>query len=412
MERTVAAIDVGTSKICTLVGEVADNGVLRVIGVGIVPSRGVRKGVITDVEEATLAISESVQKAERVSGHTITEAYVAVGGSHVSSQNSRGLAAIGRGDRPVDRDDIDRALEAAQAIAVPHNRRIIHSMPREFVIDGQDVTKNPLGLMGFRLEVEAHIVTGAITSIQNLTNCIERNHIAILELIPEPLASAEAVLTAEECNMGVALVDIGAGTTDLSIYVAGSTWETQVFAVGGNHLTNDIAVGMRTPFATAEDAKVRYAHALPMAVPQSEMIEIAKFGEESLGHISRRALCEIVALRTEEIIDDLILREIKRSGFDGLLPAGVVITGGMASLTGIRELAARVLQMPVRVGMPRRLHGLVETISSPAYATAVGLLLWGIRAETAVVESTPRLNTRGGWHGRFVEWLKLILPRV
>jgi cell division protein FtsA len=410
VERIIVGIDVGTTKICTLVGQVDDHGGLRVIGVGVVPARGVRKGVITDIEEAAQAIGEAVQKAERVSGHTISEAYVAVGGSHISSQNSRGVVAIGKGDRPVDRDDIERAMESAQAVAVPHNRRIIHSIPREFIIDGQDGIKNPLGLMGFRLEVEAHIVTGAVTSIQNLIQCMERNNIEVLDLVLQPLASAEAVLTDEERSMGVALVDMGGGTTDTAIYVEGSVWDTLVFAVGGNHITTDIAMGLRTPFATAEDIKIRYAHANPGAVDPNEVIEITTFGEDNLRTISRQELCKIVALRTDEMFD-LIAREIKRSGFDSLLPAGVVITGGTAGLRGIREFAAQKFQSPVRIGMPRRLQGLTEAISSPAYATSVGLLLWGMKEETAAVESGPRSMGGGVWHQRFLEWLKVFLPR-
>ena len=409
MERTIVGIDVGTTKVCTLVGQLGDTGTLRVVGVGVVPSRGLRKGVITDVEEAAKAIGESVRKAERVSGMAITEAYVGVGGSHIASQNSRGLAAIGKGDRPIDRDDVERAMEAALAVAVPHNRRIIHSIAREFIIDGQDGVRNPLGLMGFRLEVEAHIVTGAVTSIQNLVRCVEMNQIQICDLVLQPLASAEAVLTEEERNVGVALIDMGGGTTDLAIYVEGSIWDTQVFAVGGNHLTNDVAVGLRAPVATAEDIKIRYAHAIPAAVDGHEMIEIATFGDENVRTISRRELCEIVSARAEEMFE-LIAREIKRSGFDGLLPAGVVITGGTAGLPGLRDLAAATLNLPVRVGMPRRLHGLVETISSPAYATSVGLLLWGWGQRSTMANVGHRTTGNEDWYDRVRRWLKVFLP--
>jgi cell division protein FtsA len=410
LERTIVGIDIGTTKICTLVGQVSENGILRVVGVGVVPSRGLRRGVITDVEEASKAIGESVQKAERVSGYAISQAYVGVAGSHISSQNNRGVVAIGKGDRPIDRDDIERAMESAQAVAVPHNRRIIHSVPREFVVDGQNGIKNPLGLMGFRLEVEAHIVTGAVAAIHNLVRCVELNHIAIAELVLQPLASAEAVLTDEEKNMGVAIVDMGGGTTDVAVYVEGSIWETLVFAVGGNQITNDIAVGLRTPFAAAEDAKIRYANALPATVASSEMIEITSFGDHPLSTFSRRQLCEVVAARTEEMFE-LIAHEIKRSGFDGLLPAGVVITGGTANLTGMRDVAAQTLRLPVRIGLPRRLQGLSEAISSPAYATSVGLLLWGMREESAALEARPKPAIGGEWYQRLMEWLKVFLPR-
>jgi len=409
LERTIVGIDVGTTKICTLVGEIGENDSLRVTGVGVVPSRGLRKGVITDVEEAAAAIAESVQKAERVAGHTITRAYVGVGGSHISSQNNRGMVAIGKGDRPVDHDDIDRAMEAALAVPVPHNRRIIHSIAREFVLDGQDGVRNPIGLLGFRLEVEAHIVTGAVTSIQNLVRCVEMSQIEVAALVLQPLASADAVLTDEEKDLGVALVDIGGGTTDLALYSHGSIWETQVYAVGGNHLTNDIAVGLRAPMATAEDIKIRYATALPETVDAREMIEVTTFGDEALSTISRRQLAQIVACRTEEMFE-LIAKEIQRSGFEGLLPAGVVVTGGTAGLSDLKELAADTLQLPVRVGMPRRLRGLVETISSPAYATSVGLLLWGAREELRQ-SASPIPGGSRAWYTSLLEWLKVFIPR-
>ena len=409
MEHMVVAIDVGTSKVCTLVGQISESEVLRVIGVGVSPSRGLRKGVIIDVAEAAKAIGDSIRKAERVSGYALTRAYVGVAGSHIASQNNRGMAAIGRGDRPIDRDDIERAMEQARAIAVPHNRRIIHAIPREFIIDGQDGIKNPIGLMGFRLEVDAHIVTGAATSIQNLVRCVQMNDIEIADLVLHPLASAEAVLTEEEKSMGVALVDMGGGTTDLVMFVEGSICETMVFPVGGNHLTNDIAIGLRTPFATAEDIKIRYANALIGAVDEQEMIEITTFGDKSLAAVPRHILCGITAARTEEMLES-VATEIRHSGLDGLLAAGVVLTGGSSELAGLRDLADRLLQLPVRIGMPQRLHGLMETISSAAYATSVGLLLWGMQQEAAL-EQTPEVVGPRGWQERVSGWLRVFLPR-
>ena len=410
MDRIIAGIDVGTTKICTLVGRISEDGALHIVGMGLVPARGVRKGVITDIEVASRAVGESVRKAQKVSGYTVSEAYVGVGGSHISSQNSRGVVAIGKGDRPVDRDDVERAMEAAQAIAIPHNRRIIHSIPREFIVDGQNGIKNPLGLMGFRLEVEAHLVTGAATSIQNLVRCVEINQIQVLDLVLQPLASAEAVLREEEKKMGVVVVDIGGGTTDLATYVEGSVWETLVFAMGGNHITKDIAVIQRTSLATAEDLKIRYGNALSAAIDESEVIEFATFGGDNLRSIPRRELCQIVEARTEEMFD-IMAQEIRRSGLDGLLPAGVVITGGSASLRGIREVALRKLQLPVRIGMPHTLHGLVEAISSPAYATSVGLLLWGMGQQTSALEDDGLIGVKNAWHRQLREWLRLLLPR-
>ncbi len=409
LERTIVCIDMGTTKICTLVAEIVDGDSLRVIGVGVVPARGLRKGVVTDVPEATAAIGESVQKAERVSGRTITRAYIGVGGGHISSQNNKGVVAIGKGDRPVDHDDIDRAMESALAVPLAHNRRIIHSIARDFTLDGQDGVKNPIGLMGYRLEVETHIVTGAVSSIQNLRRCVEANQIEIAGTVVQPLASGEAVLTEQEKDMGVALVDIGGGTTDLAIYTQGSVWETQVFPIGGNHITNDIAVGLRTPIATAEDIKIRYGCAIAEPVPRSETIEVTTFGAENVTELRRRDLCEIISDRAGEMLQK-IEQEVRRSGFEGLLPAGIVLTGGTASLAGLPELAAESFQLPVRVGVPRRLRGLVETITSTAYATGVGLLIWGLREENRAVTVD---GGRGAvpWYRGLLEWLKVFLPR-
>jgi len=419
--RTIVGIDLGTVKTCTLIGQVDDaetetegghRSPLRIVGIGVVPSRGVRKGVVTDLEEATRAVRESVDRAERVSGHTVTQAYVLVGGAHIASQNSRGVAAIGRGDRPIDRDDVERAMESAQAIALPHNRRIIHSIPREFIVDGQDGIKNPLGLLGYRLEVEAHVVTGAVTSIRNLVKCMEANEIEILDLVLQPLASAEAVLTDEERAMGVTVADIGGGTTDLAIHVEGSVWQTLVHDVGGYQISNDIALGLRTSLGTAEELKVRYAHAMPSSVDEAEVIEFSSFGSETVTAVSRRELCQIVSWRLEEMLD-MIAQDIRRSGLESLLPAGVVITGGTANLRGLLRVARERLNLPVRIGAPQRLRGLSEAISSPAYSAAVGLLLWGMRQDRAAGENSFRYPTGvggGTWWQQVVKWLRVFLP--
>jgi len=398
VERIIAGIDVGSTKICTLIGRVGENGLLNVIGMGVVPSRGVRRGVITDVDIATRSIEESVRKAQNMAHYTISEAYLGISGSHISSQNSRGAVSIGRGDRPVDREDIERVMEDAEAIARPHNRRILHTIPREYIIDGQAGIKNPIGLMGYRLEVEAHIVTGSETCIQNLEHCVERNQIKVVESVFQPLASALAVLNEEEGRMGVVLIDIGGGTTDLATYLEGSVWETMVFDLGGNHISNDIALLLRTPFTSAEEAKVRYAHAVPNEVDEAEVIELSVFGHENMAKLSRRELCQIVEARVAEMFS-LIARDIKRSGYEDLLPAGIVLTGGTADLRGIREVASRELQMPVRLGTPHRLHGVVEAISNPAYATAVGLLLWGMKAASEKSEPAVLRADRSvrGW---------------
>lgn len=378
MEEAIAAIDVGTTKVCTLVAEPSEEAELRIVGVGVSPSHGLRKGVVLDVEQATQAIAECVEKAEKVSGYSIDSAYVGVSGSHILGVNSRGIAAISRGERMIVQDDIGRAMDAARAIAIPPSRELLHAIPRGYIVDEQDGVRNPLGLRGFRLEVEAHIVTGASASIHNLVECVQNAGVRVGNLIVQPIAAGEAVLTDPEKELGVALVDIGGGTTDMAVFIDGSVWHTVVLPVGGNHLTHDLAVGLRTPFMVAEGLKTKYGHAVPGSMEPDAVIDATSFGDSSHRSVSRVQLAEIINLRMEEIFE-LILREIKRSGYDGLLPAGVVLCGGTAELPGIKQLAHDTLALPVRIGTPRGLEGLVESVRDPAYACTVGLLLWALR---------------------------------
>jgi len=404
LERTIVSIDVGTTKVCTLVGEVDEKGALHIIGVGVAPSKGLRKGVVVNVRETAEAIAASVQKAERVSGYEIGRAHVGVAGAHISSFNSRGVVAVSRG-HSITQDDVDRVLDAALAIAIPHNREVIHVIPRGYTVDGQDGVRDPLGMHGFRLEVEAHIITGAATFMHNLVKCINQVGIEIDELVLAPLASGEAVLTDNEREMGVVLADIGGGTTDMAIFIKGSIWHAVVLAVGGNHLTNDVAVGLRAPFATAKEVKEKYGYARSEGIAADETIDVAVFGRDSWQAISRRFLSEIIEARAAEIFS-LMLQEVKRSGYDGLLPAGVVLCGGTAQLAGIGELGREILQLPTRIGAPHDLQGLVDVLSSPAYATGVGLLLWGLREEAAL----PSRERPGGLWQRIVQWLRAFLP--
>ncbi|MBI5955787.1 MAG: cell division protein FtsA [Chloroflexi bacterium] len=376
-DRLVVGIDAGTTKVCTLVGEPCENGNLRIIGVGACPSRGIRRGVVVNVEETEKAILASVEKAERIAGYKIQQACVGLAGPHVSSMNSRGVVAISRGDHEIIQEDVDRAVEAARAIAIPNNRQVLHVIPRGYIVDGQDGVKDPVGMLGFRLEVETHIVTGAAASVQNLVRCVQKGDVEVNDLVLDALASSEAVLTEEEKEMGVILADVGGGTTDIAIFMDGAAWHTTVLPVGGSHITNDIAVGLRTATATAEDIKIRCGYAVAAAVDEAEPVELVGFGRENQRVVSRRALSEIIELRSREIFG-LILGEIKRSGYDGLLPAGLVLTGGTAELSGITELGSEILQLPVRVGYPRSLEGLSDVVSGPAYAAGVGLLVWSI----------------------------------
>ncbi|MGD9144181.1 MAG: cell division protein FtsA [Anaerolineae bacterium] len=407
--RTIVSIDVGTTKVCTLVGEVYEDGQLRIIGVGVAPSRGLRKGVVVNVHEATEAITASVRKAERISGYQITSAYVGVGGGHVSAINSRGVVGISRSARGISEFDIERALDAARAIAIPHNREIIHTIPRGYVVDGQEGVKDPVGMQGIRLEVETHIVTGASTSVSNLVKCVRDTGVEVDDLILQPLASGEAVLKETEQEMGVVLADIGGGTTDIGIFIEGSIWHTVVLGTGGEHLTRDVAVGLRTPFNTAEELKIQYGHAVPASLTTDEMIEVTSFGNGARQSVSRMELSEVIEARAEEILA-LILREVKRSGYDGLLAAGLVMCGGSADLAGFRELGQQVLQLPVRVGRPHDLQGLTDVLESPAYATSVGLLLWGMRHEEIGQPEPRRRRPPSEVMQRVRNWFRAFLP--
>jgi len=404
VERVVACVDVGTSKICTLIGEVDQSDDLRIVGVGIVPSRGIRKGVVVNVQEATDAILASVERAERLAGYEIESAYVGLAGAHISSINSRGAVAINRGERGVQPSDIERALDAARAIPIPYNRQVLHAIPRSYILDGDDGVRDPLGMQAYRLEVEAHIITGATTSIQNLVKCVQATGLGIEALILEPLASGEAVLTDVEREMGVALVDIGGGTTDIAVFIEGSIWHTVVLPIGGEQITHDIAVGLRTPFSTAEELKIKYGNACPRNVQVEDLLEVTVFGEGDSQKVSRHFLAQIIEARVEEIFE-LVHQEIKRSGYDGLLPAGIVLCGGSADLAGIRDVARDVLGLPVRIGVPHNLRGLVDALGRPAYATSVGLLHWGLRRDLGQVTRPPR-----GEGFKILDWLKALLP--
>ena len=375
MEEIVVGIDVGTTKVCTLVGRVEDSRSIRILGVGIEPSEGIKKGMIVDLAAASQAITRSVEKAESTSGMEITSALVSMAGAHVSSVNSRGAAAVN--GNIIEQFDLTHALEQARAVAIPHDREIIHVIQRGFTVDGQDGIRNPKGMHGYRLEVEAHIITASAATSDNLRQCVGAAGVDIQQFVLNPLASGEVVLTDQERQMGVAVCDIGGGTTDLAIYVDGDIWHTMVLAVGGNHITQDIAHGLRLSFEQAEDVKKQQGYAVRSSVGSEEYFTIRPFGEDRPVQISRRDLAHIIEARVAEIFS-LTLQEIKRSGYDGLLPAGMVLTGGTAALAGIKRVASDVLGMPVRTAQPENLSGFVDRLNSPAYSTGVGLLRWAL----------------------------------
>jgi len=405
LERTIVGIDVGSSKVCTLVGEVDDEGGVCVIGVGLVPSQGVRKGVVVNVADATAAILASVEKAERTSGYKIERAYVGLSGVHISSLNSRGVVGISRREHGITVEDVDRVLDAAQAIAVPHNQEVVHVIPRGYVVDGQNGVRDPVGMHGFRLEVEAHIVIGSSTSIQNLVKCVEGAGVDVDELILTSMAAGDAVLTDTEREMGVVLADIGAGTTDIAIFIDGTVWHTVTLGVGGEYITGDIAIGLRLPPQTAEEVKIRHGHARAAQVPPEERFAISSLSGEAPQMVPRWKLSEIIEARAEEILL-MIRQEIKRSGYDGLLPAGVVLCGGTAQLSGIQDLGRDVFGLPVRVGMSHGLRGLVDRISNPAHAVGAGLMGWGLISDTRYQWRKPG----SGVGKRLLNWLRAFLP--
>ncbi len=412
MDEIVVGIDVGTTKVCTLVGRVEEEAI-RILGVGIEPSAGIKKGVIVDLAAASQAITQSVRKAEQTSGVEITGAMVSLAGAHVSSINSRGVAGVS--DEVIDEIDVGRALEAAQAVAIPHNREIIHIIQRGFSVDGQDGISMPLGMRGYRLEVEAHIITAAEATVENLRQCVNAAGVEVLQFVLNPLASGDVVLTDTERQMGVAVCDIGGGTTDLALYVDGHVWHTMVLAVGGNHITNDIATGLRLPLTQAEEIKKKYGYALKSGVGTEDTFSVKAFGEDQPVKISRQDMAHIIEARVGEIFA-LTLQEIKRSGYDGLLPAGMVLTGGTSALPGIRQLASKVLGLPVRTAQPENLVGMVDQLKSPAYSTGVGLLHWA----AALTEEDPSpargRKQRGGKRESHMnldpvkDWFKRLLP--
>ncbi len=374
-QSTLTSIDVGTTKICTTVADVSDGGDVRVTGVGVTPSRGLHKGLVVNINEAKEAIRESVRKAEQASDFKVESAYVGVTGRHINSLNNRGVVAITRNDRLVRRDDLKRVLQCAQSVKIPSDRKLIHVIPRGYVIDGQMGVKNPVGMHGFRLDVETHVITAAVTSIQNLVKCIRGIGIDIDDLILEPLASSEAILTEDEKQVGVILADIGGGTTDVAVFKEGSIWHTSILPVAGYQLTRDISVGLGLPFDVAEEMKKRYGSVMP--VYESKVEQPPTITANGHG-VSYQDLCDILRARVEEIIR-LILLEMPNSGYETLVPAGLVLTGGSSNLSGVDALGREILQLPVRVGIPTQMYGIADTLRDPAYATSVGLLLWGAR---------------------------------
>ena len=372
--RIIVGLDIGTSKVVAIVGEINPEGRLEIIGLGSHGSKGLKKGVVVNIESTVQSIQRAIEEAELMAGCQIQSVYAGIAGSHIRSMGSHGIVAIR--DREVFQPDIDRVIDAAQAVAIPADQKILHILPQEFIIDTQEGVKEPLGMSGVRLEAKVHLVTCAVNAAQNIEKCIKQCGLGVDDIILEQLASSYSVLTEDEKDLGVCMVDIGGGTSDIAIYTEGAIKHTAVIPIAGYQVTNDIAMALRTPTQNAEEIKIKYACALGSLAGENETIKVPSVGEREDRSLSRQALAEVVEPRYEELFT-LIQAELRRSGFEDLIPAGVVLTGGASKMEGVVELAEEIFHMPVSIGKPKNVSGLADIVRNPIYATAVGLLQYG-----------------------------------
>jgi cell division protein FtsA len=400
----IVGLDIGTSKVVAIVGEVREDGTLEVIGLGSHPSRGLKKGVVVNIESTVHSIQRAVEEAELMAGCQIDAVYAGIAGSHIRSLNSHGIVAIR--DKEVTPADIERVLDAAQAMAIPADQKILHILPQEYVIDHQEGVKEPLGMSGVRLEAKVHLVTCAVNSAQNIEKCVRRCTLEVRDVILEQLASSYAVLTEDEKDLGVCLVDIGGGTTDVAIFTEGAIRHTANIPIAGDQVTNDIAMALRTPTPHAEELKIKYACALTQLAGAEETIQVPGVGDKPPRALSRQALAEVVEPRYDELFQ-LVQAELRRSGFEDLLAAGIVLTGGSSKIEGVVELAEEIFHKPVSLGMPRNVAGLADIVRNPIYATGVGLLLYGQELERRRLErgEAPPVM-KGSFVDRMREWLR------
>jgi len=399
-KRMIVGLDIGTSKVVAVVGEVDSEGAIEVVGIGSHPSRGMKKGVVVDIESTVNAIQRAVEEAELMAGCQIHSVYVGIAGSHIRSMNSHGIVAIREGE--VVAADVDRVLDAAQAVAIPADQKVLHVLPQEYVIDNQGGIKEPLGMSGVRLEAKVHLVTCAVNAAQNIEKCIHRCGLEVDGIILEQLASSFSVVTGDERDLGVCLVDIGGGTSDIAIFTDGAIRHTGVIPIAGDQVTSDIAMALRTPTQHAEEIKIRYACALTQLAGIDETIKVPSVGDRPPRDLSRQSLAEVVEPRYDELFT-LIQAEIRRSGYEELIPAGVLLTGGTSKMEGAVELAEEIFHMPVRVGAPQHAEGLSDIIRNPIYATAVGLLIFGARDEESATTSRSG-STAGGFFAGIRDW--------
>ncbi len=402
-QRLLVGLDIGTSKVVAIVGELQEDRSVEVIGFGMHPSRGLKKGVVVNIESTVNSIQRAVEEAELMAGCEIHAVYTGIAGSHVRSLNSHGIVAIR--DREVTRSDVDRVIDAARAVAIPADQKILHVLPQEFIIDGQEGIREPIGMSGVRLEARVHMVTGAASAAQNIVKCVQRCGLEVEDIVLEQLASSHAVLTDDEKELGVCLVDIGGGTTDIAVFNCGAIRHTAVIPIAGDQVTNDIAISLRTPTQYAEEIKIKYACALSQLAAADETIEVPSVGDRPSRRLARQTLAEVVEPRYEELFG-LIRDELRRSGFEEMVAAGVVLTGGSAKMEGAVELAEEVFHMPVRLGLPQHVRGLGDVVRNPIHATGVGLLLYARdRAERSAGESPVTPGMRDVW-ARMKSWFQ------
>jgi cell division protein FtsA len=401
--RTFVGLDIGTTKISCIIADQNASGELRVVGVGNAPSEGLRRGVVVDLDKTVASITRSVEEAERMAGVEVKGVYAGIAGDHIRSINSRGVIAVSRKENEIAQADVERVVEAAKAIAIPMDREIIHVIPQEFIVDDQDGIKDPVGMSGVRLEAEVHIITGAVTSAKNICRAIQRSGLKVYDLVLEPLASASAVLDDDERGLGVVLLDIGGGTTDVAVFHEGSIRHTAIIPFGGANVTSDIAIGLRTPIDKAENLKIQFGSALASLVASDAMLAVSGVGGRADREISRHVLASMIEPRMEEIFA-LANKEVRKNHFAELLGGGVVLTGGTSLLPGIAELAEQVFEMPVRLGVPRGLGGLSAQVADPRFSTGVGLVLQAARPEAGQGMFTDNGSSARQPRGRFDLW--------
>lgn len=400
----IVGLDIGTSKVVAIVGTLTPEGTIEIIGIGSHPSRGLKKGVVVNIDSTVLSIQRAIEEAELMAGCEIHSVHVGIAGSHIRSLNSNGIVAIR--DSEVQSSDVDRVMDAARAVAIPADQRVLHVLPQEYVIDQQDGIRQPVGMSGVRLEAKVHLVSSSASALQNIVKCVRKCGLEVDSVVLEQLASSYAVLAEDERELGVCVVDVGGGTTDIAIFTEGAIRHSAVIPIAGDQVTNDIAVALRTPTQYAEEIKVKYACALTQLANMDEMIEVPSVGERPPRRLARQTLAEVVEPRYEELLS-LVHAELQRSGYEDLIAAGVVMTGGSAKMEGVIDLAEEIFHMPVRLGLPQYIEGLVDVVRNPIYSTGVGLLLFGKDNKKRVVrEDEKKEGGTGSAFGRVKSWFQ------